>query len=233
MAIVGFSGARSGVSASLVQRVVQSVLAGEKQVAVGCSSGVDQVVIQAVLSQGQAGRLSVYAAFGRHQSGQVYGQWRGSAVAAVVAASVAGAQVQWRAGWSSSKSGSVPARLAARSTALVKAVKGGGRGSALVGFPGGACPRSVKPARSWPGGSGSGTWASLGLAAGLGVPVLVFPPAGVSLPSHWGGEWVRVSSQPSSVWYQAWRWRSGQVVAACGSFSSGPLVVYGSTSRGS
>ena len=89
MAIVGFTGTRSGVSAGLVQRVVGSVLAGEKRVAVGCSAGVDQAVIQVALGQGQASRLSVYAAFGRHQSGQVYGQWRGSAVAAVVAAAFA------------------------------------------------------------------------------------------------------------------------------------------------
>jgi len=55
---------------------------------------------------------------------------------------------------------------------------------------------------------GSRSWASVSLAVGLGVPVVVFPcvPAGVSplsvLPSSWSGSWVTAGS---GVWSSGFR----------------------------
>jgi hypothetical protein len=86
------------------------------------------------------------------------------------------------------------AHLARRSVALVRAVAASGPGAAMVGFPAGPCPVGVVPGPRWVSGFGSGTWASLALAAGLGLPVVVFCPAG-ALPASWGS-WSPVASGP-------------------------------------
>lgn len=111
-----------------------------------------------------------------------------------------------------SAAGQQPFQLVARSSALVRAVAGAGRGSLFVGFPSGSCPSGVVPCSSWPSGGGSGSWASLALAAGLGLPVVVFPVCGAvgssgrlafrspapsfAPPASWG-RWVRLSA---GVW---------------------------------
>ena len=86
-------------------------------------------------------------------------------------------------------------RFARRSIAVVRRVAGaGGAGagpqSALwVSAPGRACPRGLVPSASSSAcfaGFGSGSWASLALALGLGVPALVWLPSGVSAPAGWG-----------------------------------------------
>jgi hypothetical protein len=101
------------------------------------------------------------------------------------------------------------AHLARRSVALVRAVAASGPGAAMVGFPVRPCPVGLSPSAQ-PGqcfcGLGSGTWASLALAAGLGLPVVVFCPAG-ALPASWGswspvvsgafaGGWLLCPAQP-------------------------------------
>ncbi|MEG4420818.1 hypothetical protein QUA70_19825 [Microcoleus sp. LAD1_D5] len=72
--------------------------------------------------------------------------------------------------------------FAARSSACVRAVQSAG--GLWVSFPSGPCPAGVVPSRRWRSSAGSGSWGSLALAVGLGVPVLVFAPFGV--PSGWG-----------------------------------------------
>lgn len=72
--------------------------------------------------------------------------------------------------------------FALRSSALVGWVASGG--GLLVAFPHGACPVGVAVSSSFRG-CGSGTWGSVALALGLGVPVLVVAPCGVS--SSWFG----------------------------------------------
>jgi len=78
--------------------------------------------------------------------------------------------------------------FAARSVALVRSVASGPR-PLWVSFPGRSCPPGLVPS-SRPGacfcGLGSGSWASLAFACGLGVPALVFLPVGSSVPSSWG-----------------------------------------------
>lgn len=79
--------------------------------------------------------------------------------------------------------------FARRSTACVQAVAAAGSGGLWVSFPSGRCPAGLLPSSSSSrcfSGSGSGTWASLALAVGLGVPLLVFLPAGVVSPAGWG-----------------------------------------------
>ncbi len=64
-------------------------------------------------------------------------------------------------------------------------------------FPSGACPAGLLPSASASrcfSGFGSGSWASLAFAAGLGVACLVFLPPGFSAPAGWsfvpgGGGW--------------------------------------------
>jgi len=78
--------------------------------------------------------------------------------------------------------------FASRSVALVRSVRSGSL-PLWVSFPGRACPLGLVPS-SVPSrcfcGLGSGSWASLAFACGLGVPALVFLPAGVRPPAGWG-----------------------------------------------
>jgi hypothetical protein len=81
--------------------------------------------------------------------------------------------------------GSGRGAFAARSVVFVRAVAAAG--GVLVSFPAGACPVGLLPSVSASRafcGTGSGSWASLSLAVGLGVPCVVFSAAGV--PSGWG-----------------------------------------------
>lgn len=69
----------------------------------------------------------------------------------------------------------------------------------LVAFPSSACPIGLLPSSAkfkCFAGFGSGSWASLAFAVGLGVPVAVFLPAGIIPPVSWSqfGNWVQISS---------------------------------------
>jgi hypothetical protein len=78
--------------------------------------------------------------------------------------------------------------FAARSVALVRSVRSGSL-PLWVSFPAVACPVGLVPSSS-PSrcfcGLGSGSWASLAFACGLGLPALLFLPAGVRPPAGWG-----------------------------------------------
>lgn len=86
--------------------------------------------------------------------------------------------------------------FARRSSALVSAVAASGVGCGLVAFVSAGCPSALLPSpvpsRCF-AGFGSGSWASVAFAVGLGVPVVVFPCGSVSLPSFWSGSWVACS----------------------------------------
>lgn len=106
--------------------------------------------------------------------------------------------------FSASAFGSGRSAFARRSVALVRAVSVGGPGSGLVVFPAAPCPAGLVPsARSSACfcGLGSGSWASAAFAAGLGLPVLVFPCGFSALPP-WG-TWVPAAA--SGVWAQGFR----------------------------
>lgn len=93
-----------------------------------------------------------------------------------------------------------PGALARRSIRCVRAVAQAG--GVWVSFPGRACPSGIRPSRSASAcfsGGGSGSWASLALAAGLGRPCLVFLPRSVQPPSSFG-------LQPLG---RGWHWRTG------------------------
>ena len=87
--------------------------------------------------------------------------------------------------FSASSFGVGRASFARRSAACVRAVAAAG--GLWVSFPASPCPAGLRPSASSSGafcGLRSGSWASLSLALGSGVPCLVFSPAGV--PSGWG-----------------------------------------------
>lgn len=75
--------------------------------------------------------------------------------------------------------GSGARSFALRSEAFVRALAA--EGGVLVAFPGRAAPSGLRPCRSWPWGVGSGSWGSVALAVGLGVPVLLWLPVGCSV----------------------------------------------------
>lgn len=101
--------------------------------------------------------------------------------------------------------GAVGASLfAARGAALIRALAASSH-PLWVCWPGQRCPAFVRPSRyhsrCWCG-AGSGSWAECAFAAGLGVPVLVFLPAGVQPPASWGqwqpsafGGWLLLPAQ--------------------------------------
>ncbi|MDG4550737.1 MAG: hypothetical protein P9F19_15965 [Candidatus Contendobacter sp.] len=100
--------------------------------------------------------------------------------------------------------GSGRGAFARRSVALVRAVAAGGPGSGLVVFPASPCPSGLLPSSSSSAcfcGLGSGSWASAAFAAGLGVPVVVFPCGFSALPP-WGA-WRPAAA--SGVWARGWR----------------------------
>ena len=135
----GFSGSRSGVSASVLSSVV-GLVPSSSQVFIGCARGVD-AFFRAAFPSAEVFRASSF------------GRGRGS--------------------------------FAARSVAVVRAVSE--RGGLWVSFPASPCPAGLLPSASSSKafcGTKSGTWGSLALALGLGVPCLVFSPAGV--PAGWG-----------------------------------------------
>jgi hypothetical protein len=79
--------------------------------------------------------------------------------------------------------------FAARSVACVRAVAAAGSGGLWLSFPSGACPVGLSPSSASSrcfSGFGSGSWASLAFAVGLGVPSLLFLPGGLCPPSGWG-----------------------------------------------
>ena len=217
--VVGFCGPRFGPAAaagSLVGAVVGSVLAGGRSVAAGCAVGVDALAVAAAGAAGAGARLFVFAAFGPSGLGVLPGS---SSLAGVVAVVRTGAAVSWWAGGAPGPVGSgrpvppVASRLVGRSLAFVRFCAASGRGSGLVGVVSGLPGRSFAPAAAggWPS-CGSGTWGSLGAAALLGLPVVVFPVgwagfAGAgSLPVLPGrpGRWVPAAA--SGVWAAGFRW---------------------------
>lgn len=103
----------------------------------------------------------------------------------------------------SGKWGQGKGAYAARSIACVQAVAK--ERGLWVSFPAGECPPGLMPSAKSSkcfSGSGSGTWASLAFANGLGVSCLVYSPFGV--PAGWGLSPVSglegwFSCQPNSV----------------------------------
>ena len=109
----------------------------------------------------------------------------------------------------SSFRGARVAALALRSAACVRFCAASGSGAGFVVFVSSPCPVGLRPAVSWVSGFGSGSWASAALAAGLGLPVVVFPlfpgcgaGAGVGLPPSWG-RWVPAAA--SGCWSGGFR----------------------------
>jgi len=97
--------------------------------------------------------------------------------------------------------GSGRGAFAARSVACVQSVAV--PGGLWVSFPFGSCPPGLVPSASSGRcfcGSGSGSWASLAFAVGLGVACFVWLPPAFSVPSGWGfssvggGWWLRSGS---------------------------------------
>lgn len=79
-----------------------------------------------------------------------------------------------------------PGAFAARSIACVQACAG--LGGVWSAFPAQACPVGLRPSArpsACFAGYGSGTWASLALALGFGLPAVLFLPAGAP-PAGWG-----------------------------------------------
>ena len=94
--------------------------------------------------------------------------------------------------------GDGPQSFAARSITCVRATVAAG--GIWCAFPADSCPAGLAPSASSRrafSGLGSGTWASLALALGLGVPALVYLPPGVPAP------WPALSAIEGGWWSSA------------------------------
>lgn len=79
------------------------------------------------------------------------------------------------------------ARCAERSTRMIKSLAA--EGGTLHAWPNKNAPETLRPAKSWPkGAQGSGTWGTIALAVGLGIPVIIHPLKKIDLP-----DWLTVS----------------------------------------
>ena len=152
---------------------------------VGLWSRVAGGVARRLRAAGPAAAVSVGCASGCDQAVRsVLGGWAGLAVFQA-AGSSAGA-------------------LAGRSAACVRSVLPAA-GGCLLAFPAGPCPAGVRAGRSFRG-CGSGSWGSVGLALGLGLPVVVYVPAGVAMSGFagpLGGRLSVVASGPWGAWLVA------------------------------
>lgn len=98
------------------------------------------------------------------------------------------------------RTGEKPADLIARSIRMLDAL-GREERPLLAAFPAKACPARIVPAQRWVSGAdpetgerGSGTWSTVALAHGRGVPLLLWLPSPLWPPASWalrylGGGW--------------------------------------------
>lgn len=86
---------------------------------------------------------------------------------------------------------SYPEKLVARSCAMVSAVRD--LHGCLIALPMKSCPPMVEPCEEWRYSGGSGTWGTIALAAGTGVPTVFWLPRGIAAPS-WGDRVSEVSN---------------------------------------
>lgn len=200
--MVGFCGSRtllaSAADSAFIGGVVGSVLAASpsRGVAVGCAVGGDALVVSAALPAGASSQLRVFAAFGPSSRP---GPPPASPLPARLPPSPGGPGAVPRSPW-----------RAASSPALISGVAASGAGRGFVGFVSSPCPTGLVPSPSPSAcfsGFGSGSWASLALAVGLKLPVVVFPvsPSGYGrspgLPAFWPGSWIPLSG----VWAGGFR----------------------------
>jgi hypothetical protein len=76
------------------------------------------------------------------------------------------------------------AQGAERSARMAKAARKDG--ATLHAWPNKPCPEGLKPAKGWPrGAAGSGTWGTIALAVGLGMPVILHPLADLGILPDW------------------------------------------------
>lgn len=102
--------------------------------------------------------------------------------------------------------GSGPFAVPVRSAALVRAVAAG-RGCMVV-FPGGPCPGAVRVSRQF-AGHGSGSWGSVAMALGLGLPVFILAPLPAGATESWQawcGPLAARFSRFSEAAGQCWLW---------------------------
>ncbi len=187
--VVSVCGSRSlpASAGGLVWRVVASLLASGRGLAVGCATGADALALTSALQAGAQASVSVFVAFG--PGGQ--GACRWSSVEAVSGFEQTGGRVVW---WAGGAAG-VPLAVRLRQRTLAVAEAGQGGLVAFLGHPGSA-----------------GSLLACRQAASAGVPVVAFPVGfnGARLASIGSGHWVPVGGL--GVWSGAWRWVAYQGV---------------------
>jgi hypothetical protein len=181
--VVGVCGGRhlSAKWLGLAARVGKGATVGGFDLATGCCTGADALIISASVIGHWADRLTILAAFGPDG---------------------AGANVRW---WMGGGPKMPPAARLIRRTHALAAYTGGHAGAPMIGFVADGCPGQVEPARRV-AANGAGSWAGLAAAAAHGRQIFVFwcAAGAPDLPAHWGGSWRPVGGG----WLAgAWEWQ--------------------------
>jgi hypothetical protein len=170
MSSVYFGGSRSLPSSPIVGQVVKAILSSGRSITVGCATGADQQVIQAV-SPSSFSQLRVFAAFA--QSGK--GSWSGSAVAQVQQCANMGGTVSWLAG------GGLQVPIVAR--LMLRSIAGLAGASSAVFFS-----------------PGVGSLKVAGVAVERGIPVFAFSNPMPGSPRGCAGSWVSAQLMGFPCW---------------------------------
>ena len=85
-------------------------------------------------------------------------------------------------------------KLANRSAGLVQFIHA--NNGCLIAFPMKACPDGIVPCQTWRSAKGSGTWGTIALAVGLGLPTMLWLPDGIDAP-----DWRDRLERKSSNWW--------------------------------
>jgi hypothetical protein len=85
-------------------------------------------------------------------------------------------------------------KLARRSAAMVEFLRF--KSSCLIAFPMATCPIGVEPCQQWRSAKGSGTWGTIALSVGLGIPTMIWLPTDIAAP-----EWRDRLEQINRNWW--------------------------------
>lgn len=186
--MIGFTGPRdlNPRYVTLVQDVLQSVYPYD--VAVGCASGLDKMVVD---NYSSLFVMEFFAVFGPNGEGSA----KSSNVDGIQQMEKIGHKVHW---WSGGKGDNLNQRLSNRSLAMVTAVANSTGKKGVIGFPNKAPTNEFRKYGKWYS-CHSGTWGTIATATAIGLPVVIFKCGEFVLPSlPVAGDWVE--SQNGGVW---------------------------------
>jgi len=186
--MIGFTGPRdlNPCYEQLVKDVLQAVY--HYDVAVGCASGLDKMVVD---NYSSLFTMEFFAVFGPNGDGAA----KSSNIDGIQQMEKIGHQIHW---WAGGKGDNLNKRLSNRSLAMVTAVANSAGKKGIIGFPNKAPTDEFRKYGKWYS-CHSGTWGTIATGVSIGLPVVVFKCGEFDLPKlPVDGDWVE--SHNGGVW---------------------------------